>query len=1231
MSDPGGPERAVRLAAMEVRLQRVVESQDLAPVLEAGALREAQLLAELLPGGDGLPVYHLLGWFSWFRHLAVPVPADQAQPDLRDAVMAFTACFLAGVGDLPEPLLPLLAENAAASAMPLLEDAWRSDDQAELSGLVNLWQRIVEAIPVAHPHRAVHLTALGNVLRLVVQRGGPPEDLDAAIDRFREALASAFEERGRAMYLFNLGDALRARYEQAGAVADLESAIPLLREAVQLAPDDRLYRTLVLTGLGNALCARFQRTRTMADLESAISLHREAVHVMPVDHPDRARVLSNLGNVLRARFEQAGDIEDLEAAVETGRQAVGTATRHGSESRAVALSNLANALRLRYERTGAIGDLEAAIKAGWEALDALPAGHRHRLMILSNLGISLQDRFARVGLPADVDSAIEVGSQAVEAAAPGHPDRAMFLSNLGGALRVRFERIGALADLNAAIDRLREAVEAVPAGHPERVRYLSNLGNMLRARFARNRDIGDLDAAIEMGRRAVDAAPAHHHHRAMFLSNLGAALQVRFARTGAVADLDAAIVRLREAVEAVPADHPHRARYLSNLGPALRTRFSGTGVRSDLDAAVDVGRQAVRTTPADHPERAVYLNNLGDALLTRFQQDGDAADREAAVATWSAASTTPSATVSIRVDAGLSAARLLAQSGDAERAADTADAAVRLMPRLAPRRLERQDQQHVIGNTAGMTATAAALVLAAPGGTADGRAERALGLLEVGRAVLLGQALEIRSDLTDLRERQPELAQRFAELRDRMDQPADTPADTQVAIEDDGDGAPHRPRQDLAVQNRHRLAEEFTAVLAEIRTLEGFASFAIPPTVDELRAEASQGAIVVFNVSSYRSDALLLTAESITSLPLPQLEYTTVVDRVNAFRQAQHTAVAGADPEEREQAQSVLVDVLEWLWNAAAGPVLDALGHQGPPPTTERAGDVMPRVWWVPGGLLGLLPLHAAGHHTDTPDDPHRRTVMDRVVSSYTPTVRALRYARERSRREGNDPTAAGRALVVAMPTTPGLPGQGRLRFVDAEVAMLEARFPDPVVLRERDHGGGQADPAPATTPTKARVLARLPHCAIAHFACHGSSDPADPSQSRLLLHDHEDDPLTVKSLAPVALDHVRLAYLSACRTAAVDTVDLLDEAIHLTSAFQLAGFPHVIGTLWEIDDQTAVRIARAFYDGLGAGSAAVDPDRAARALHEAVRQLRDGDDLPPGYDRRGTPLLWAAHLHAGA
>jgi CHAT domain-containing protein len=176
-----------------------------------------------------------------------------------------------------------------------------------------------------------------------------------------------------------------------------------------------------------------------------------------------------------------------------------------------------------------------------------------------------------------------------------------------------------------------------------------------------------------------------------------------------------------------------------------------------------------------------------------------------------------------------------------------------------------------------------------------------------------------------------------------------------------------------------------------------------------------------------------------------------------------------------------------------------------------------------------------------------------------------------------------------------------------------------------------QDSPSPPNTPTKAAVLNHLPDCAIAHFACHGASHPTDPCQSRLLLHDHESDPLTVASLTPVQLNHAQLAYLSACRTAAIDTADLLDEAIALTSAFQLAGFPHVVGTLWEIDDQTAVTIADTFYTHLRTPDGTIDTGQAAWALHQAVRGLRDGHDLPGQLDRTQVPFLWAAYLHACA
>jgi hypothetical protein len=54
-------------------------------------------------------------------------------------------------------------------------------------------------------------------------------------------------------------------------------------------------------------------------------------------------------------------------------------------------------------------------------------------------------------------------------------------------------------------------------------------------------------------------------------------------------------------------------------------------------------------------------------------------------------------------------------------------------------------------------------------------------------------------------------------------------------------------------------------------------------------------------------------------------------------------------------------------------------------------------------------------------------------------------------------------------------------------------------------------------------------------------------------------------------------AYLSAC-DASVAAPNLTNEAVHITSGFQLAGYQHVIGTLWPVNDFLATAMAEEFY-----------------------------------------------------
>jgi len=753
-------------------------------------------------------------------------------------------------------------------------------------------------------------------------------------------------------------------------------------------------------------------------------------------------------------------------------------------------------------------------------------------------------------------------------------------------LRHRFERTGDLTDLEAAIEAGRAAVAAIHADYVSRARHLSNLGISLRERFERTADLADVEAAIEAGRAAVAATPADHPEYAHYQANLGNGLLVRFGRTGDLRDLDETIEILEAGLDAVPADHPDRAVMLSNLGTARQTRYARTREQSDLNAAIGRLEAAVAATPTGHPRSAGILFNLGNALWSRFGYSAAQGDRDAAMAVYERAAEVDSAAPAVRIRAARAAA--LAAESRPGQAADLLENAVRLLPEVTPRQLRRSDQQHAIGGFAGLAGDAAAMAL------------------EGGRAVLFSQVLDVRGDLTDLRQYHPELAERFVRVRDLLDQSANTADLVATPVSDTALPTPAL----RAIADRHQLADELATILKVIRAKDGFASFGLPPSTDELLTMAHPGPVVSFNISRYGSGALLLTEDGITYLELPGLARKTVIERISAFQQALDATV---HPGSSKAAQDRLCEVLGWLWDAAAEPVLHALGyHSAPAP-----GAAWPRVWWVPGGLLGLLPVHAAGYHTDSPGGP-RRTVMDRVISSYTPTIRALRYARQR----GAALDTKCHALVVAMPTTPGIPGM--LPNVPAEVAMVVTRLPEPVVLIETQSPG--IDPAVIAaedTPTKGNVLARLPDHPIAHFACHGATDPTDPSKSLLLLHDWQSDPLTVSSFASIKLDQAQLAYLSACRTTFTGTAELIDEAIHLTSAFQLAGFPHVIGTLWEIDDRLALEVADGFYTALHTGSGALDTSRAAAALHQAVRQLRDA--LPE------MPSLWGAFLHAGA
>jgi hypothetical protein len=320
------------------------------------------------------------------------------------------------------------------------------------------------------------------------------------------------------------------------------------------------------------------------------------------------------------------------------------------------------------------------------------------------------------------------------------------------------------------------------------------------------------------------------------------------------------------------------------------------------------------------------------------------------------------------------------------------------------------------------------------------------------------------------------------------------------------------------VTTRRATAAALDELVAQIRELPGFDEFLRPPAVRDLAA--AQGHVVIVAVSRFGSHALILSADAqATAVPLPKLTPDTVLTEVGAFLDAVGDTTSRST-RTRTAGQRRMTRTLEWLWDTVAAPVLDHLGITGPP-----------------GRVL---------HHSDTA---------------------ALAHAR----RAAHTSRSTDRALVVAMPHTPG--HRGDLPGADAEAALVRQHFP------------GTVDTLTGGAATREAVLTALPEARWAHLACHGHSDMADPSSSHLLLADHMSEPLTVEDLIGLRMD-VELAFLSACSTARPGG-RLADESIHLASACQLAGYRHVAG-----------------------------------AVHAATREMRD--QWP------AEPSIWAPHVHVG-
>lgn len=963
----------------------------------------------------------------------------------------------------------------------------------------------------------------------------------------------------------SLSEIFDIRYEKTGEAVYLQASIDSNRQALAISTSEHTYPTKVM--LFRRLIRKYQKTGGIDDLSSAIKEGQDIVNP-GLDCSDQVRLCTDLASLLAMRSRENGSSSDIEEAIELGLCAEKADERSPSE-RGFLIMNLSGFYHTKFTQNSSDGDLGFAISKARQAEKIIPAEDENRALILNNLSTILFDSYKQQGRCEDLEEAIKTGSEARSAAPSGSEILPVIYSNLARAHNGMYDETNAMRDLDEAIELSEKSLELFTTRkHSAQVAHakaglLNNLALYLKVRHNRKGASKDLDRAIDYARQAAKSFLRTSAEFARSNSNLATLLKEKYIRTHRNGEqdpgshLESAICFARTALEA--SKESEKAGMSANLGNLLGLRYSVSNAVKDLEEATGLNESSVNQTPPDHPELGRRLLNLGDRLSQKDPASGEA------TCVYMKAWKCEFAPNLLRIKAARSASTILLKSRDFQRASEILDKAVELFSLVSPTSLEREDQEYVLTSFPQLAGDAASLSL-----KVGKSAFHAVGLLELGRGIILGQSIDLKNDVSKLELQDESSAKNFKKLRLKMNSPSES----------------------FKLEERRKTFGDLKQALKDIRKLTGFERFQLPPTVAELSTIARDGPIVILNATAISSDAIILKSTGPVARNLPNLKYRDVLEEKKALQKL----LQEEDPSKVRENNMRLCSLLNWLWKTAVQPVLEFLEIQPAKETSD-----LPRIWWIGIGPMSLFPIHAARGFSG-------KNLMSYAISSYTPTIKALSFSRERPSKMFDTPPT--KLLLVTMPTTPGnvaLPG------VDEEAEAIKKVKPFSLCVKEERHVN--------------LVLEGLLSHDIVHFACHGASNPLDPSNSHLQLL-HETNALKSANLSVSDISNIttraELAYLSACCTANNDATYLIDEIIHMASGFQLAGFSHVIGTMWTVDDNTALNVARNFYshllDDQGGNGTMTLARKVSLALH-TVLEAGEPED----------PLAWAPFIHLGA
>jgi tetratricopeptide (TPR) repeat protein len=941
--------------------------------------------------------------------------------------------------------------------------------------------------------------------------------------------------------------------------------------------------------------------------------------------PQHNLALLYAAQVLRSRFEKFGDTADLTRAIDAARSAVERSQLDDLYVHTYA-NTLAGALCDRYEIGRDPADLHEAAVMSDLALRLTVAGHPDRGLLI---GTHAAVRHLQEPAPEQVAlwqaEKVDLLRESVRATPDGHEGYAEVCLSLVKALLDLYKHDNDTSTLGEAATCL-DAVDRALDRHPSpeaRARRAVLRGRVM---FESSLLSGDPDTWRPIDRevsQAIAALGPTHFYLSAALHEHGLLLLHQYERCHEISILDRSIEVFAAAAGIVSPDGPDGAAIYNMWGFTLAKRADAT---LDRESARGLSAQALAAarTSMDHASAAVrsaaeVQSNFASVLRIAARVQGDdALRREAINILRRARDTAPTERGWRLASFNLASALSEAGAGLQDHADGPAGAAQRLswldeaiglikdvLGTIDPARSERAEFELGLARCLASRWRNTPMLDTSRGPYKDA----AIALCEQ-LAHRADAAVMVRSSAMDTAGHVFADAGDWAAARRAFGAALDLLPAHVASMQVRGD-------QEFGVGEFTGLASNAAAcalnlgdVIDAVRLLEsgrGVLSGHPKPDVDAELAVLAQSlsgseATVILNTSSLRSDALVITCTGIDTVPLPDLRQRDLVENLALIQYLSQGI--GFAPERVQRDADALNDgtdgprdvtsALAWLWESIVRPVLDSLGT-----AHGRAGgaaEPWTRVWWCPTGLLAFLPLHAAA--ADPPASG--ASTLDRVVSSYVPTLRALASMRAANREHRSAEPAL---LTVALPETPGL---ARLPGVGPESAAARAALPRGTSLES-----GNA--------TRARILAEITHHDWLLFSGHATQNASFPGNGGLVPYDHLQSGLvTLEDIRGLGLQNAQVAVLSACETARGD-LNVVDEVSHLAGALHSSGFTHVLAAQWVVHDTAAATIIAQFFDNMR--HRGFQPEHTAFALHEALRTIRD---LTPD------PMFWAPLVHYG-